>query len=34
MPVAIAFAVDATVVTANVREFQYVLGLRVENWLV
>jgi tRNA(fMet)-specific endonuclease VapC len=30
---AIALARDLTVVTANVREFQRVPGLRVENWL-
>lgn len=28
-----ALALDATLVTANEREFSRVLGLRVENWL-
>ena len=28
-----ALSIDATVVTANVREFKRVPGLRVENWL-
>ncbi|MGD8644446.1 MAG: VapC toxin family PIN domain ribonuclease, partial [Chromatiales bacterium] len=28
-----ALALDLTVVTANVREFSRVPGLRVENWL-
>ena len=28
-----ALALDATLVTGNVREFERVVGLRVENWL-
>jgi tRNA(fMet)-specific endonuclease VapC len=28
-----ALALDLTLVTANVREFRRVEGLRVENWL-
>ncbi len=28
-----ALALDLTIVTANVREFSGVPGLRVENWL-
>jgi tRNA(fMet)-specific endonuclease VapC len=28
-----AYSVDATLVTANIGEFQRVRGLKVENWI-
>ncbi len=31
---AIALARDATLVTGNVRHFERVPGLRIENWLI